>query len=140
FEGRHAIVSEVMERVEVVGKEREQVVLDSVEEPDKRTRDRSKRSGRAVRDHAYREVLDLLAILYRDTAIVRAGAEELVANVDRVADLRAAVDRYPDADWAGAALSLEEARAGLTYNVSSEAMLEVALSRTRRSILGHSRG
>ncbi|WP_162924582.1 ATP-binding protein [Rubrobacter indicoceani] len=140
FEGRHAIVSEVIERVEAVGKEREKAVLDSAEEPDKRVRDRAKRVGRAARDHAYREALDLLAVLYRDAGVTQAGAEELVANVDRVEDIRLLVDRHPDADWAGAALSLEEARAGLTYNVSPEAMLEVALSRTRRRILGRSRG
>lgn len=140
FEGRHAIVSEVIERVEAVGKEREQAALDSVEEPDRRMRDRAKRIGRSARDHAYREALDLLAMIYRDAAVTSFGAEELVANVDRIEDIRAVVDLHPNADWAGAALSLEEARAGLTYNVSPEAMLEVALSRTRNSILGHSRG
>lgn len=140
FEERHAIVAGMMERVESVGKDREQTVLDSAEEPDRRVRDRAKRIGRAGRDLAYREVLELLTVFYRDAAVTSVGAGDLIANVDRAEDIRLVVDRHPEADWAGAALSLEEARAGLTYNVSPEAMLEVALSRTRRLILGHSRG
>jgi hypothetical protein len=82
-----------------------------------------------------REAIDLLALVYRDAAAVAVGAEELVANVDRVEDLRARVDEHPGADWAGAALALGEARAALAYNVSPEAILEVALSRIRRKVL-----
>ncbi|AHY47023.1 ATPase involved in DNA replication [Rubrobacter radiotolerans] len=143
YEERRELAGFVMERVEAVGKEREAAILagyDGEGEPDRRTKDTAKRAGRAARDHAYREAIDLLALLFRDAAVVRAGAEELAANLDRLEEIRAVADRYPEADWAGAALSLEEARSGLTYNVSPEAMLEVALSRTRQSILDLSRG
>jgi hypothetical protein len=53
-----------------------------------------------------REALELLALLYRDAAVVGAGAEGLAANTDRVAEIRGRVDEHPGADWAGAALVL----------------------------------
>ncbi|HKH10780.1 MAG TPA: DNA polymerase III subunit [Rubrobacter sp.] len=135
FEGRYGAVEGIVGRAEALGAAREKEVLDAVEEPDRRAKDGAKRAGRAARDAAVREAIDLLALTYRDAAAVAAGAEELVANVDRVEDLRARVDEHPGADWAGAALALGEARAALAYNVSPEAILEVALSRIRRKVL-----
>ena len=135
FEGRHGAVEGIVGRAEALGAAREKEVLESIEEPDRRAKDGAKRAGRAARDGAVREAIDLLALVYRDAAAVAVGAEELVANVDRVEDLRARVDEHPGADWAGAALALGEARAALAYNVSPEAILEVALSRIRRKVL-----
>ena len=135
FEGRFAAVEGIVGRAEALGAAREKEVLDSVEEPDRRAKDGAKRAGRVARDAAVREAIDLLALMYRDAAAVAVGAEELVANVDRVEELRARVDEHPGADWAGAALALGEARAALAYNVSPEAILEVALSRIRRKVL-----
>ena len=135
FEGRHGAVEGIVGRAEALGAAREKEILDSMEEPDRRAKDGAKRAGRAARDAAVREAIDLLALMYRDAAAVAVGAEELVANVDRVEDLRARVDEHPGADWAGAALALGEARAALAYNVSPEAILEVALSRIRRRVL-----
>ena len=135
FEGRHGAVEGIVGRAEALGAAREKEVLESVEEPDRRAKDGAKRAGRAARDGAVREAIDLLALVYRDAAAVAVGAEELVANVDRVEDLRVRVDEHPGADWAGAALALGEARAALAYNVSPEAILEVALSRIRRKVL-----
>lgn len=140
FEGRHKVVEEIVARAEAVGEAREKSVLDGFEEPDRRMKDRAKRSGRAARDGAVREAVELLAMLYRDAGVIRFGASELASNVDRISEIEAAVERNPEADWAGASYALEEARSGLAYNVSSEATLEVALSRTRRQILGFSRG
>lgn len=140
FEARHLAASGIVARAEAVGAQRESDTLEALEDPDRKAKDRAKRLGRAARDGAFRESVELLAMLYRDAAVIRAGAGDLVANVDRREEIRAAVERHPEADWAGAALSLEEARGGLTYNVSPEAMLEVALSRTRRQILGSYRG
>lgn len=135
FEGRHAAVEGIVGRAEALGAAREGEVLASFEEPDRRAKDGAKRAGRAARDGAVREAMDLLALTYRDAAAVAVGAEELVANVDRVEELRARVDEHPGADWAGAALVLGEARAALAYNVSPEAILEVALSRIRQRVL-----
>ena len=140
FEGRHEAVGEIVGRAEAVGAAREREALSRFEEPDRRAKDGAKRAGRAAREGALRESLELLAFLYRDAAVVEAGAEELVANTDRVTEIRDYVDRYRDADWAGAARSLGEARAALAYNVSPEATLEVTLSRIRRKILVSSRG
>ena len=135
FEGRHGAVEGIVSRAEAVGAAREREVLASFEEPDRRAKEGAKRAGKAARDGAVREALDLLALIYRDAGAVAAGAEELAANVDRVEELRARVGEHPGADWAGAALALGEARAALAYNVSPEAILEVALSRIRRRVL-----
>ncbi|MBA2376207.1 MAG: AAA family ATPase [Actinomycetota bacterium] len=143
FEGRYKVVEEIVDRAKKVGEAREKAVLEGFEEPDLRTKEeakRAERAGKAARDGAVREAVELLAMLFRDAGVVRFGAGDLVSNVDRVGEIEAAVERTPDADWAGASASLEEARTGLAYNVSSEATLEVALSLTRRQILGFSRG
>jgi DNA polymerase-3 subunit delta' len=110
------------------------------EEPDRRAKEEAKRAGKAARDGALREALELLAILYRDAAVIESGAQELAANTDRVGEIRGYVEEYPGADWAGAARALGEARAALAYNVSPEAILEVTLSCIRRKILAPSPG
>lgn len=135
FEERHEAVRGIVGRAEAVGAAREREALGRFEEPDRRAKDGAKRAGRAARDDAVRESLGLLALLYRDAAVVQAGAEGLVANTDSMAQIRGQVDRYEDADWSGAARTLWEARAALAYNVSPEATLEVTLSRIRRKVL-----
>jgi DNA polymerase-3 subunit delta' len=140
FEARSEAARTIFGRAEAVGAAREASFLEAFEEPDRRARERAKRAGRAARDGAVREALELLSLAYRDAAVIAAGAPELAANVDRVGEIRRRVEEHPAADWAGAATILGEARAALTYNVSPEAILEVALSRTRRRILGPSPG
>ncbi|MGB3633604.1 MAG: DNA polymerase III subunit [Rubrobacteraceae bacterium] len=141
FEDRHKAAAGIMGRAEAVGTAREAEVLDRFEEPEtRRAKDAAKRAGRAARDGAVRESLELLALVYRDAAVVRAGVEELVVNVDRVPEIQSRVGRHPEADWTGAASQVGEARASLAYNVSPEAILEVTLSWTRQRILGYSPG
>lgn len=135
FEERHRAAAAIVARAEAVGAAREAEFLAAFEEPDRRAKDGAKRAGRAARDAAVREALELLALVYRDAAVIGAGAEGLAANADRVAEIREHVLERAGADWAGAALALGEARAGLAYNVSPEAILEVTLSRIRRRIL-----
>ena len=153
FEERHRAVGRILARAEAVGAAREKAYLEAFDEggvatgasktnathpskPDRRAKDGAKRAGRAARDGAVTEALELLALLYRDAAVIGAGAPELAANVDRVGEIQSRVAESPEADWAGAALTLGESRASLAYNVSPEAILEVALSRIRRRILG----
>lgn len=140
FEERTRMAGEITARAEAVGVAREAAYLEEIEEPDRRAREGAKRAGRAARDGAVREALELLALAYRDAAAIEAGAPELVANADRVEEIRREVEENPGADWAGAALALGEARVALAYNVSAEAILEVALSRIRRNILAPSPG
>jgi DNA polymerase-3 subunit delta' len=141
FEERVRAVGEVVARAEAVGAAEETAVLKGFEEPSsRRAREGAKRAGRAARDGAVREALELLALMFRDAAVIEAGAPELVANVDWVEEIRRLAEEYPGADWMGAALELGEARAALAYNISPEAILEVALSRIRRRILEPSRG
>ena len=90
---------EILGRAETVGAAREAEVLDRFEEPEtRRSKDAAKRAGRAARDGAVREALELLALVYRDAAVVHAGVEELVANVDL--DTRDTKPR-PAASWGG---------------------------------------
>lgn len=135
FEARHQGVASIVERAEAVQQERESASLAEIEDPDRRAKDAAKRAGRAARDDAIKEALDLLALLYRDAAVISAGAPELAANVDRLKEISHLVREYPGADWAKAASEAKEAKTDLTYNVSPEAVLEEALSRARRRIL-----
>jgi DNA polymerase III subunit delta' len=138
FQERHEAVRKIVDRAEAVGGAREREFVAEFEEADRRAKEGAKREGKAARDGAIRESLELLAVLYRDAAVVERGAEELAANTDRVREIREYVEAYPGADWAGAASALGEARAALAYNVSPEAILEVTLSRIRRKILAPS--
>ncbi|MGH3086974.1 MAG: ATP-binding protein [Rubrobacteraceae bacterium] len=140
FEERHRVVGEIVGRAEALGEAREKEMLDSLEEPDRRAKDGAKRAGRAARDGAFREAVELLALLYRDAAVISAGAPDLAANLDRIEEITAVVERHPGANWAEAASLMETARSGLAYNVSPEATLEVTLSRIRQSIRVLSRG
>ena len=134
FEERHRAAARILDRAEAVGAAREAAYLERFEEPDRRARDGAKRTGRAGRDAAVREALELLALVYRDAAVVAAGAPELAVNLDRLEEIKGHVERSPRADWPGAAFELEEARSGFAYNVSPEASLEVMLSRVRQRI------
>ena len=137
FEERARAVEALVARAEGVGAAREREYLAGFEDgADRRAKDAAKRFGRAARDGAVAEALELLALLYRDVAVAAAGAGELVANSDRAEEIRASVEEHQGADWSGAARILREAGEGLQYNVPPEAILEVALSRTRRKILG----
>ncbi len=137
FEARARAVEALVARAEEVGAARERAYLAGFEDgPDRRAKDAAKRLGRAARDGAVAVALELLALLYRDAAVAAAGAGELVANADRAGEIRARVEEHRGADWTGAAQILREAGEGLQYNVPPEAILEVALSRTRRKILG----
>ncbi len=146
FEERYGAGEAIVARAEKVGEAREKAYLakfEDVEEAsggrvDRRAREAAKRLRRAARDGAVAEALGLLALLYRDVAVVAAGAAELTVNADRLEGMRARVRERPGADWAGAAREFGEARAALAYNVSPEAILEVALSRARQKILGFS--
>ena len=141
YEERDRAVGRIMARAEAVGAAREEAILDAFEEPSsRRAKEEAKRAGRAARDGAVREALELLALLYRDAAAIEAGATELAANVDKVGEIGTHVEEWPGADWVGAALQIWEARVALAYNVSPEAILEVTLSRTRRKILEPSPG
>lgn len=146
FEERHEAGEAILARAEDVGAAREKAYLAAFEDaegapgegPDRRARETAKRLRRAARDGAVAEALGLLALLYRDAAVVAAGAAELAVNADMLEEIRARVAERPGADWAGAARDLGEARASLAYNVSPEAIVEVELSRIRQKILGAS--
>jgi len=141
FEDRHRAAEEVLRRAEEVGAAREEAVLAAAVGaddggPNRRAKEAAKRAGRAARDGAVGEALELLALVFRDAAVVAAGAEGLVANLDLLPGIRARVGERPGADWAGAAREAVAARGALAYNVPPEAILEAALSRSARYIAG----
>jgi DNA polymerase-3 subunit delta' len=142
FEDRYVAVEEIMSRAEGVGAAREKAYLAAYpdEGPDRQAREGAKRVGKAARDGAVAEALELLALLYRDAAVVAAGAPELAASADRAVQIADRVAEHPGADWAGAARICGEEGGKLAYNISPEAILEVALSRTRQKILETSPG
>jgi DNA polymerase-3 subunit delta' len=139
FEERYGVVEGIVARAEGVGAAREREYLAAYEEndggPDRRAKEAAKRLGRAARDGAVAEALELLTLLYRDAAVVVAGAPELVANADRIEEIQDYVRDRGGVDWVGAARVIGEARTSLAYNISPEAILEVTLSRTRRKIV-----
>lgn len=139
YESLNRAAAGIVERAEAVGSARETAYLEELEEPDRRAKDAASRAGKAARDGALREALELLALLYRDAAVTAAGAPDLTSNADRFEELERLVRRYPWADWAAAAAAPGEAASALTYNVSPEAVIEEALSRSRRVILGSRR-
>jgi len=139
FEDRHGVVEEIMGKAEAVGAAQERSYLLATSEeanPDRQAKESAKRAGRAARGGAVAEALELLALLYRDAAVVAAGASELAVNVDRVVEIGDLVAKYPEVDWTGVARIFGEEGDKLTYNVSPEAILEVALSQTRRKMSG----
>jgi DNA polymerase III subunit delta' len=140
FEDRHGVVEEILARAESLAGTREREHLAALEDSDggsaARAKEAAKRLGRATRDEAVAEALQLLALLYRDAAVVAAGAPELAVNVDKILEIQGTVAQRVGADWVEAARILGETRAALAYNVSPEAILEVALSRSRQKILG----
>src|SRR5215218_7848598 len=140
FEEQSRTAGEITARAEALGAAREAAFLDEFEVATGTDATPPPKPERRARDGAVREALELLALAYRDAAAIAAGTPELVANVDKIEEIRRSVEEHPGADWAGAALTLGEARVALAYNVSPEAILEVALSRTRRRILGPSPG
>ena len=145
FEDRHGAAERIFARAESVGAARERAYLEAYDadadgRPNRRAKESAKRLGRAARDGAVAEALELLALLYRDAGVVAADASELAVNADRMVEIRARVAERSGADWAGAAGIFGEEVGKLAYNVSPEAILEVALSRSRQKILESSRG
>ncbi len=136
FGERRRAVEKIVDRAEAVGEARETAFLEDIDEPDRRAKESAKRLGKAARDGAVREALGLISLVYRDVAVVNAGAEKLVANLDRLEEIQDYAERFAGANWAEAALEVGEIQDTLAYNASPEAVLEVALSRVRQKILG----
>jgi DNA polymerase-3 subunit delta' len=96
FEDRYGAAERIFARAEGVGAARERAYLEANDAdadggPNRRSRESAKRLGRAARDGAVAEALELLALLYRDAGVVAAGAPELAVNADRMVEIRARV-------------------------------------------------
>ncbi|MBM3472644.1 MAG: AAA family ATPase [Armatimonadetes bacterium] len=79
------------------------------------------------------ELLDLLVTWFRDLSIAgEEGAEGLLINADRIAELKRAAGRAPNCAAAGAAVS--QAKEALRGNANLRLTVEVMLIRVRRAL------
>ncbi|HVO52966.1 MAG TPA: hypothetical protein VMT37_00980 [Solirubrobacterales bacterium] len=96
--------------------------------------DEAKRAGRRRRTEILDLGLELCAAWLRDLAAVAAGAEEVVFNADRLAELREqAAGLDPAAARRGAEL-VAQTRRSLDLNVSEELALEALFFRLERTV------
>ncbi|MGH2973975.1 MAG: ATP-binding protein [Solirubrobacterales bacterium] len=86
--------------------------------------DEAKRAARRRRTEALDLGLELCAAWYRDLAATASGAEEVVFNADRLADLRARAANLDPSRPRRAAEQVQDARRRLDLNVSEELALE----------------
>jgi len=79
------------------------------------------------------ELLDILLTWFRDLSIAgEEGAEGLLINADRIAELKRGAERAPDCAAAGAAVS--QAKEALRGNANLRLTVEVMLIRVRRAL------
>jgi hypothetical protein len=127
-------------RAEAAGEDTEAAVREVLEEESaagiKRTvrdiSDGAKRAGRRRRTEILDLGLELCAVWLRDLAAVAAGAEDVVFNRDRLAEMRAqAADVDPARARRGAEI-VQETRRSLDLNVAEELALEALFFRLER--------
>jgi DNA polymerase-3 subunit delta' len=127
----------LLERAKAAGEEVEEATREALEEEAKAGLKRSareigeaaKRAGRRRRTEILDLGLELCADWLRDLAVIAAGAEEVVFNRDRLAELRAAAAGLDAARARRGAELVQEARRGLELNVSEELALEALFFR-----------
>ena len=97
--------------------------------------DEAKRVGRRRRTETLDLGLGLCASWFRDLAAVASGAEEVVFNRDRLAELRArAAEGLEPAEARRAAELVQDTRRRLDLNVSEELALEALFFRLEREL------
>ena len=115
-------------------REREQAVVDGLDLPPREAEQRVRRAAFGGERDELLASLDDLAAWYRDVVLVSSGAEEAVANADRLDDLREDVA-------AGAAEGAEDAAAMVRqawreaeeFNLNASLLLEALFVRLRRA-------
>jgi DNA polymerase III subunit delta' len=129
-------------RAEAAGEDAEAATREAMEEEAKaglkRTArdltDEAKRAGRRRRTEILDLGFELCAAWLRDLAALASGAEDVVFNRDRLAELRAQAQRVdPQAARRGAEL-VQETRRGLDLNVSEELALEALFFKLERTV------
>jgi len=130
----------LLERAEAAGEDAETATREVLEEEAKsglkRTArdisEESKRAGRRRRTEILDLGLELCAAWLRDLAALASGAEDVVFNRDRLAELRAQASEVDAAAARQGAELVQETRRGLDLNVSEELALEALLFRLER--------
>jgi DNA polymerase-3 subunit delta' len=130
----------LLERAKATGEEVEAATREALEEEAKAGLKRSareigeaaKRAGRRRRTEILDLGLELCAAWLRDLAALAAGAEEVVFNRDRLAELGAAAAGLDPARARRGAELVQEARRAFELNVSEELALEALFFRLER--------
>ncbi len=98
--------------------------------------DRTKRARRRVETSALDLELQLVALWFADLAYLAWGAEDLIRNVDRAAELSEDADGGPDARRLRAAIELvEETRQRFQLNVSEDLACEALAYRLEQALV-----
>jgi DNA polymerase-3 subunit delta' len=132
----------LLERAEAAGEDAEAATREALEEEAKsglkRTArdvaEESKRAGRRRRTEILDLGLELCAAWLRDLAALASGAEDVVFNRDRLAELRAQASEVDAAAARQGAELVQETRRGLDLNVSEELALEALFFRLERTV------
>jgi DNA polymerase-3 subunit delta' len=132
----------LLDRAQAAGEDVEAITREGLEEESKaglkRTArdigEESKRAGRRRRTEILDLCLELCAAWLRDLAALAAGAEEVVFNRDRLAQLRSQVATLDSAVARRAAELVQETRRSLDLNVSEELALEALFFRLERTV------
>lgn len=127
----------LLDSAEAVGEEAESTTRKALEEEAeagvKRSArdmaDEAKRAGRRRRTETLDLALELCATWFRDLAAAASGAEEVVFNRDRLAELRAGAADLEPAQPRRAAELVQDTRRRLDLNVSEELALEALVFR-----------
>jgi DNA polymerase-3 subunit delta' len=134
----------LLDRAEAAGEDTEAASREAMEEEAKaglkRTArdiaDEAKRAGRRRRTEILDLGLELCAVWLRDLAALSSGAEDVVFNRDRLAELRAQAERVEPAAARHGAELVQETRRGLDLNVSEELALEALFFKLERTVSG----
>lgn len=137
----NALLAEARRAGEAAAAECESSVAETLEFVSKKDRKRVEREGAERGKRAQRRAatasldlgLTLVGLWFRDLAVVAIGAEELVLNADRVAELRADVTGLDVGAVRSAVAVVDDTRERLVLNVSEELALEALAYRLARS-------
>ncbi|HSD78957.1 MAG TPA: hypothetical protein VLA98_16185 [Solirubrobacteraceae bacterium] len=97
--------------------------------------DAARRAQRRARTGAIDHALQLAGLWFRDVAVLRDGADDLVHATDRLPELRADAEGRDSHRLREAVALVDETRAALALNPSEELQLEALASRLARAVV-----
>jgi DNA polymerase III subunit delta' len=128
-----AVVLDSARALGVAAGKREQEIVDTLDLTTREADQRVKRSQRGAEREEMLASLEELEAWYRDLVVVGAGADESVANADRLADLREDAEKVGRNAEDAAALVRDAWRVAEELNVNPQLWLEALFVRLRRA-------